>query len=211
MNQPNLSATARTVSTKGALNTLRKQGVIPAVVYGRDREPMAISINEKEFQKAIAGVSESTIVKLNIGGSTFDTFIKERQRDWLKKGRVTHIDFMAIDASKTLRMKVPVHLVGSAVGVREGGILEHAVHEIEVECVAREMPERIEVDVSDLHANHAIHVRELKIPQGVKVHASPEQVVVTVKYAKAEAAVEAPEAAAPEAAAAAPAAAEEKK
>ena len=96
------------------------------------------------------------------------------------------MDFFEVERDVVIRAKVPVHLVGNSVGVREGGILENPVHEIEVECLPKDMPEKFEVDISELHANHSIHVRDIAHADVVKIHSSLDQVVVLVKYAKGE-------------------------
>lgn len=202
MNHPVLNAVARTVTTKGELHSLRREGKIPAVVYGGGQAATHIVFDAKEFQKATAGISESTIIAIDIGGTVKEAFVKERQRNVLTT-EVIHVDFLEVLKDRLLHAKVPLHLVGSAIGVKEGGILETPAHEIEVECLPANLPEKIDIDVSGLHANHSIHVRDITVPKGVKVLTNGELVVALVKFAKAEAVVEA----APAAAAAAPAAA----
>jgi large subunit ribosomal protein L25 len=185
MSQHVVNAAARTISTKGAVNELRRNGSIPAVVYNRHGKATPISLNVREFQKAITGVSESTIIKLNVGTDSFDCLVKDRQLDWLH-GKMVHVDFFEVESGVAMRAKVPVHLKGVPIGVRNGGILENPVHEIEVECMPADMPEKFEIDISGLEANHSIHVRDIKAGSGVKLLSSSEQVVVLVKFAKAE-------------------------
>jgi large subunit ribosomal protein L25 len=204
MTQYVINAGAREISTKGALNDLRRNGGIPAIVYNRHGKATPLSLNAKDFQKAVEGVSESTIIKLNVGDASYDCLVKDRQIDWLH-GKILHVDFFEVEKGVAMRAKVPVHLVGSSIGVRNGGILENPVHEIEVECLPKDMPSKFEVDISALEANHSIHVRDVVHAEGVKILSAADQVVVLVKFAKAEE-VAAPEAA-PAAAAAAPAAA----
>lgn len=184
--QPVLNAEVRTISSKGALNTLRKNGKIPAVMYNRHGTSASIVIDGDEFRKVTKGISESTIIKLLIDGKESECFIKDRQIDWLHS-KLLHIDFFQVERGVSLRVKVPVHLSGTAVGVREGGILENPVHELEVECMPKDVPERFDIDINDLKANHSIHVRDLKLPPAVKVLNSADQVIVLVKYAKGEA------------------------
>jgi len=202
MTQHVINAGAREIGTKGALNDLRKNGGIPAIVYNRHGKVTPLALNAKEFQKAVEGVSESTIVKLNVGTDSYDCLVKDRQIDWLH-GKILHVDFFEVESGVMMRAKVPVHLKGIAAGVRSGGILENPVHDIEVECFPKDMPGKFEIDISALEANHSIHVRDIVHAEGVKILSAADQVVVLVKFAKAEevAAVEA----APAAAAAAPA------
>ncbi len=202
MSQHVLNAGVRELSNKGAVNALRREGKIPAVIYNRQGKTVSLVLDATEFGKATKGVSESTIVKLVVGKDSYSCLIKDRQLDWLK-GTIKHVDFFEVESGVAMRAKVPVHVLGTAVGVREGGILEHPVHEIEVESLPKDMPEKFDIDVSDLKANHSIHVRDIKVGKGVKVLTPEDQVVVLVKYAKGEAvAAEAAPAAAPEAPAA---------
>ncbi|PKL09086.1 MAG: 50S ribosomal protein L25 [Spirochaetae bacterium HGW-Spirochaetae-7] len=185
MSQHVVDAGAREIGTKGALNDLRKNGGIPAVVYNRHGKVTPIVLNEKAFKKAVDGVSESTIIKLNVGSDSFDCLVKDRQLDWLH-GTILHVDFFEVESGVIMRAKVPVHLTGSSIGVRNGGILENPVHDIEVECFPAVMPEKFMIDISELEANHSIHVRDIIHAEGVKILSAPDQVVVLVKFAKAE-------------------------
>lgn len=204
MSQHVITAEPRTLSTKGALNSLRRDGRIPAVMYNRHGKSVPLALGAKDFSKAVIGVSESTIVQLQVGADSFECLIKDRQLDWLR-GKIDHVDFFEVEKDVVIRAKVPVHLIGNSIGVREGGILENPVHEIEVECLPRDMPGKFEVDISELHANHSIHVRDITHADVVRIHSSLDQVVVLVKYAKGEA-TETEEAEAPAAVPAEPAA-----
>ena len=204
MNQSVITAVPRSQTTKGELNKLRAQGQIPAVIYGGGEAATQILLDEKEFLKIASGISESTILGIDIGGIKKRAFVKARQRDCLTT-KIIHVDFLEVISGRMLHARVPLHLIGIPVGVREGGVLENPAHEIEVECDPDHLPEKIDVDVSELHANHSIHVRELKIGDKVKVLSSPELVVAVVKYMKEEV-VAAPVAAAAPVDGAAPAA-----
>lgn len=185
MSQHVVNAAARELTTKGAVNALRRNGGIPAIVYNRHGTVKTVSLAAKEFQKAVEGVSESTIITLNVGSESHQCLIKDRQLDWLH-GKILHVDFFEVESGVMMRAKVPVHLVGSAIGVRNGGILENPVHEVEVECFPKDMPGRFEIDISALEANHSIHVRDIVAGKDVKVLSAADQVVVLVKFAKAE-------------------------
>ena len=211
MSQPVLNATIRPAGGKGDARRLRAAGKIPAVVYNHKGESRVLSVDAREFAQQTVGATESTLIKLMIDGAAVEAFVKDRQLDW-RNGALVHIDFYEVQKGTAMKAHVTVHLAGIPVGVRAGGILENPVHELEVECMPKDLPARIEIDVSGLEANHSIHVRDLgtKYP-GVKFLSSGDQVVAVVKYAKAEAAAEVPAEAAPaEAAPAAPAAAEPK-
>ncbi len=186
MSQTLLTAVSRPTATKGQVRRLRAEGKLPAVIYDRHGQSRPILLDGAEFAKAVAGVSESTILKLNIDGKTTEAFIKDRQVNWLR-GTLLHVDFFEVEQDQTIRARVSIHLQGVPVGVREGGILESPVHEVEVECLPRDLPGKIELDVSGLEANHSIHVRDISLPN-VKILNSGDQVVALVKFAKIEAA-----------------------
>ena len=183
---------------------IRKNGRIPAVIYGRSGKSVSIDLDSTEFIQGTKGISESTIVKVDVSGKSYEAFVKGTQRN-IVDGKILHIDFYEVESGIALRAKVSLHLHGNPIGVREGGMLENPVHEIEVECLPKDLPERIDIDISELKTNQSLHVRDIALAEGVKLLSNPDQVVALVKFAKAEvAAAAAPDAAA---AAAAPAAA----
>jgi large subunit ribosomal protein L25 len=184
---------------------IRKSGRIPAVIYGRSGKAVSIDLDSVEFIQGTKGISESTIVNVEVSGKSYEAFVKGTQRNIID-GKILHIDFYEVESGVALRAKVSVHLHGNPIGVREGGMLENPVHEVEVECLPKDLPERLDIDISGLKANQSLHVRDIPLAAGVKLLSNPDQVVALVKFAKAEAvAVVTPDAAA--AAAATPAAA----
>jgi len=208
-----LQAKNRQKSGSAESRRIRRNGRIPAVIYGRSGKSVSIDLDAVEFTKGTKGISESTIVKVEVDGKSYDAFVKDTQRNIID-GNILHIDFYEVESGVSLRAKVSVILHGNPIGVREGGMLENPLHEIEIECLPKDLPERIELDISGLKTNQSIHVRDIPLAGEVKLISNPDQVVALVKFAKAEAAVAAaPEAAAAPAAgaAAAPAAAGDKK
>ncbi|GHT48102.1 50S ribosomal protein L25 [Spirochaetia bacterium] len=191
---------------------LRKEGRIPGIIYGHNGT-IAVDLDAKEFAGGIRGISESTIVKVDVDGTGHDAFVKDTQRNIIN-GNILHVDFYEIEMGKALRTHVSVHTFGNPIGVRDGGVLETPLHDIEVECLPKDLPEIIKVDISTLGVNQTIHVKDLKLGSDVKLISSEDQVVALVKFAKTDAKAEAAAAAAVAAAAtpAAPsAAATEKK
>jgi large subunit ribosomal protein L25 len=182
---------------------VRRSGRIPAVIYGRSGKAVSIDLDASEFVKGTKGISESTIVKVEVEGKGYDAFVKGTQRN-IVDGNILHIDFYEVEAGVALRARVPIILHGNPVGVREGGMLETPLHEIDIECLPKDLPERIEIDISGLKANNSLYVRDVPLAEGIKLLTNPDLVVALVKFAKAEAAAAATEA--PAAAAAAPAA-----
>jgi large subunit ribosomal protein L25 len=197
-----LQAKGRQKGGSAESRRIRKNGRIPAVIYGRSGKSVSIDLDATEFLKGTKGISESTIVKVSIDGKEYDAFVKGTQRNIID-GNILHIDFYEVESGVALRAKVPVILHGNPIGVREGGMLETPLHEIEVECLPKDLPERIEMDISELKANHSMHVRDIPLAQGIKLLSNPDQVIALVKFAKIEVVAEpTPEEAAAAAAAA---------
>ena len=178
MERKTLSAQERLELKKGASGRLRRSGKIPAVLYGHSGTS-PITIDNREFSHKFKQISENTIINLQVGEKAYDVLVKDFQEDILK-GRITHIDFYEIERGKVLRAKVPVHIRGSAPGVREGGILETLSHELEVECLPKDLPESIDVDISGLEIGMSIHVSDLELAEELKILTSPDQVVALV-------------------------------
>jgi large subunit ribosomal protein L25 len=194
MEQKTLSAESRVKLGKGESGRLRRRGRIPAVVYGH-QEPLAVSVDAHEFDTKFHHISESTIIRLAVGGQEREVLIRDFQEDAVG-GHITHIDFYEVDKTRVLRTHVRVELTGAPVGVKEGGLLEHFVHEVEVECLPASLPEKLVLEVSELRLGKSLHVRELPPVEGVRILNSPEQVVCAVVHKRLE--VEKPvEAAAP--------------
>lgn len=184
MDYKTISAEVRTELRKSAAKKMRNEGRIPAVIYGHN-EPINISVDEKEFTKKFDKISESTIITVTVGKKSYSVLVKDFQDD-IVTSRIQHVDFFEIEKGKTLRTNVTVHIEGTAKGVREGGVLEQRLHELEVECLPKDIPEMITVDVSSLEAGDAIHVADIEIPKGVKVLNILEQTIVSVTLIKEE-------------------------
>jgi large subunit ribosomal protein L25 len=169
----------------------RAEGLIPAVVYGHS-EPKHILVNRREFKTVFKHITESEIITLKLGKEEVQVLVKDYQSD-IVRGELMHLDFFEIEKGKSLKTRVPLHVHGTPIGVREGGILEAPLHELDIECLPKDLPSSIEVDISNLGATSAIHVRELEVPEGVHVLTNGDQVVAAVTHAKAEVTEEAEE------------------
>jgi large subunit ribosomal protein L25 len=191
MEQKTLSASARSELKSGAARRLRRAGKIPAVVYGH-RDPVPVTIDALEFIREFKVISESQIIQLSVDGENYDVLIKDYQEDILT-GALEHIDFFEIEAGKALRTHISVHVHGSPIGVREGGILEQPLYEVEIECLPKDIPDRFEVDVTELGIGDSIHVSDLVAPEGVKILTSEENVIALVAMARMEVVEEAEE------------------
>ena len=186
MSQVVLKARNRENKGKGEARKIRRAGRIPAVLYGRSGKSVSIDLDTLEFLSGVKGISESTIVKVEVDGKPYEAFVKDTQRN-IMDGKILHVDFYEVESGVSLRAKVSIQLKGNAIGVREGGVLEFPLHEIEVECLPKDLPERIELDISNLGANQSIHVRNLVLAEGVRVITNSDQVITLVKFAKEEA------------------------
>jgi large subunit ribosomal protein L25 len=189
-----LAAQVRVDFNKGANNRLRKLGFIPAVVYGH-KQNLHVSIGAHEFATKFRHITESEIINLKVGSSEHSVLIKDYQRNILRN-EVLHLDFYEVSSDQLLRTRVPVRIVGTPVGVREGGILEHTIHEFDVECLPAKLPDHFEVDVTSLVVGHVIHVRDVPVPEGVRILNNPDQVVAGITHARVEVAAPAAEVAA---------------
>jgi large subunit ribosomal protein L25 len=164
---------------------IRKQGRIPAIVYGHKQAPQPISIDRGSIWQMLKASTHLAELQWDGGGEI--VLVKDIQWDHLGK-EILHVDFARVSADESVDAVVRLDIRGEAPGVAEGGVLEHLVHSIHVLCPARAIPDSIKVDVGDLHLNKAIHLRELALPEGVKAKGDPEQLIVhvTSKVTRAE-------------------------
>ncbi|MGH7379524.1 MAG: 50S ribosomal protein L25 [Candidatus Methylomirabilales bacterium] len=184
-----LVAERRTERRKAAAKRLRRAGRIPAVLYG-EGEPLLLSVSPKALQ-GVLEAGENVIINLQVkmdgGVESRKVLVKELQIDPVREMPL-HADFLGISMTRVIAVKVPVELTGIPVGVTtKGGILEHALWELEVKCLPAAIPERVTLDVSALDLGDALHVKDLKVPEGVVVEADPEQVVAMVSAPRVEA------------------------
>ncbi len=197
MSSATLSATLRSDTGKGVARKLRQNGEIPAVIYGHGREPQALTVNAREFDRLIRTVAYgSTVIDLDMAGTSAKSLIREIQRHPFKK-QVMHVDFQEVVAGETIALKCPLVYVGTPYGVRvDGGIFDQILHELNIEALPSNIPDHITVDVTDLHVGHAMHISDLTMPAGVRVMDDVEQTVCIVqppKQAPVEVADVAPE------------------
>jgi large subunit ribosomal protein L25 len=174
-----LTANARTATGKGAARTLRQSGQIPGVIYGHAREAQPLVLNAREFDRLMEHVTASTVIDLDIGGKTSKTLIREIQRHPYKK-EVLHVDFLELVAGEKVTVEIPIVYVGTAQGVKDGGVLEQIKHELTVEADPTTLPEHIEVDVSALTIGHTLYVRDVRVPEGATVQDDPDSPVAVV-------------------------------
>jgi len=182
-----LSAMTRTGSGKGAARSLRRDGKLPAVIYGHAREPLSLAVPEREFERLLEKfAAENTVIELSIDGAMSRTLIREIQRHPVKRN-VLHVDFQELVAGERMVVRIPIVLTGTAEGVRNsGGILSQIMQELECRVDPLNMPGHIDVDVTDVSIGHSIHVSEMTIPEGVEVLDLPDATVCIVAAPKVE-------------------------
>jgi large subunit ribosomal protein L25 len=183
-----VNAKGRDDRGKNAARRLRRQGLVPGIVYGGKGGNIAVAVDPKALQKVLRSeAGRNTILKLDIAGAgATNAILKDLQVDPIKDN-LLHADFYRIAMDVAIRVTVPINIRGEARGVKvDGGILELITREIEVECLPGDIPERIDVDVSDLGLNGALRVSDLPANAKVKILESPDQVVVHVVSIKEE-------------------------
>lgn len=165
----NLNATPRAETGKGAARKLRRAQRIPGVVYGHRREPQSLAVDTRELERLLEQVApETTVVELQIDGRTTRTLIREIQRHPFKR-EILHVDFQELVAGELITVDVPIVLIGSPEGVRAGGTLDMVLREITVEVDPSNIPNHVDLDVTALGLNDSLHVRDLKVAEGVTI------------------------------------------
>ena len=182
-----LSASARKGSGKGASRSLRRDGRLPAIIYGHAREPLSLSVPEREFERLLEKfAAENTVIELSIDGAMSRTLIREIQRHPVRRN-VLHVDFQELVAGERMVVRIPITLQGTPEGVRNnGGILSQILQELECRVDPLNMPGHIDVDVTNVSIGHSIHVSEITIPEGVEVLDDPESTICIVAAPKVE-------------------------
>ncbi|MCP3968069.1 MAG: 50S ribosomal protein L25 [Lentisphaerae bacterium] len=183
-----LSVTPRSEFGKNASRRARRAGMIPAVVYSHGKEGDALFVDSSEW--AVLSNHDFNLVTLIDGKKKTAALVKEVQINYLKN-QVVHIDFQAVKANEAVTATVPVHAaLGEAAGIAQGGMLEQAVHEIEVKCLPSKLPESIEVDISGLEMEQSVHVRDIELPEDVELTSDGDLVVFAIAKPAAETSAE---------------------
>jgi large subunit ribosomal protein L25 len=175
-----LKATKREGAGKGVARKLRAAGRVPAVLYGHGMAPVSIALDSKELFRALHGsAGANVLVDLIVDGKQHLALPREIQRDHVR-GLYLHVDFLAVRRDEKVAVGVPIRVVGEAPGVRGGGVLEHHLWELRVECLPGEVPDGIEADVSSLQVGDSLKVSDIVLPKGVTVLTPAEESVLGV-------------------------------
>lgn len=181
MQQAKLEAQQRNTFGKQNARDLRKEGRVPAVLYGRAQDTLAIQVNERTFKQFLRTYGENVIINMEVGaGDTETVIIKEIQRHPVDKQKLIHADFIRISLDEPVTSAVPVVIVGSPPGVQEGGVLEIPLRQVTLHCLPMQMPNDITIDVSHLDIGDSVTVSELTLDEEIDILDEPERTIAMV-------------------------------
>ncbi len=176
MERYGLKAEIREETGKGVARQLRRDGLLPGVVYGRNRVPQPLVINPDDLKQKMGG---NAIFDLDLNGAQETVMIKEVQRDPVS-GEYLHIDFLHITMDEKITVSIPINLTGEAAGVKEGGVLQQLLREISIECLPLDIPEELTLDISSLDLGDSLLVSDIEVPEDIEIVTPLEEVVVTI-------------------------------
>ncbi len=184
MAQSTLVVTKRVRLGKGGSKKVREEGRIPAILYGKGSEPIPLIIDPSELKTALdtdAGINTLLELRIEEEGSetTKLTFLRDVQYNHITSMPV-HFDFQELRMDKRIRVKVPVRITGRSKGVKEGGLLEEIIRDIEVECLPGDIPNSFDLDVTELDLNHSLHVSDIEVDEKVEILNDPKSPIVSV-------------------------------
>ncbi|MCR4395187.1 MAG: 50S ribosomal protein L25 [Candidatus Saccharicenans sp.] len=184
-----IKAEKRTDLGKNASGRLRRQGLVPAILYGQSMVSVPLSLKKKDIIEILKSeTGENTIFRVAYDSEEKDVMIKEVQINPVTD-ELTHVDLISISMDKPVRVSVPVELVGEPVGVKvEGGLVDFLLRELDIECLPREIPESIKIDISPLHLHQSFKVMNLELPTGIKILHEPQTAIVVISSVAEEAA-----------------------
>ncbi len=178
-----LAGKLRTETGKSATRKIRNDEAMPAVMYGL-KDNISMIVNPKELKKLIEAKGRNVLIELKIeGDSNRNVVLKEFQSHPLRSGWL-HADFLEVDVSKKIRVKVPVVLVGNSPGEKQGGLVNHILRNLEVDSLPTNIPEKVEVQMNEVELNQVVHVSDLNAGEGVEIINDPNDAVVTVHVEK---------------------------
>ncbi|HLW16092.1 MAG TPA: 50S ribosomal protein L25 [Actinomycetota bacterium] len=174
-----LKAEVRQERGKGPARRLRAAGKVPATVYGRGMDAVAVTVDARELDHTLStDAGANVLIDLKVGSDTHLTLARALDRHPIR-GTILHVDFLKIARDVAITVDVPVHFDGEAKGVKEGGVLEHHLWQLHVECLPGNVPERINIDVSAMDIGSIIRVSDVRVPDGVTVLNGEEEIIVT--------------------------------
>lgn len=179
-----IEAQKRNKIDKASRSALRKEGKVPAIFYSKHHEPMAVQVLERAIHPLVF-TAKTHLITLNVEGhDELDCIIKDVQFDPTTE-KIVHIDLLGLKKGEKIEIEVPVQLVGSAIGIKEGGILQHTLHKVQIECLPADIPEHLEIDVTNLKLGQAIHISDLSYDNLTLLN-NPEAIIASVTHPKVE-------------------------
>ena len=174
-----LQATERTDKRRGTLTKIRKEGNVPAIVYGAKKENTSIYLSEIDLLKTIKDVGRNGVISLDVNGNTQNVIVTDYQVDPLKNGFI-HVDFLAVDMSKEVTANVNVNLVGDAAGVKDGGVMQQSLFEVSIAAKPADIPPSIDIDVTNLQVADTITVADIKELGNFTVNHEEDEVIASI-------------------------------
>ena len=179
-----IEAQKRNKIDKASRSALRKEGKVPAIFYSKHHEPMPVQVSERAIHPLVF-TSKTHLITLNVEGhDELDCIIKDVQFDPTTE-KIVHIDLLGLKKGEKIEIEVPVQLVGSAIGIKEGGILQHTLHKVQISCLPVDIPEHLEIDVTNLKLGQAIHISDLSYDNLTLLN-NPESIIASVTHPKVE-------------------------
>ena len=180
MAEKKLSANLRDGGGKGSARKLRAQGQVPAILYGHGMDPVKVAIDDRDLYHVLhTDAGTNVLVDLHVGKDQHLAMPREIQRDHIR-GQFLHVDFLVVRRDEVINVDVPVHLVGESHGVKEGGVVEHHLWDLKVECLPTNVPQSIEADITALGIGEILTVAQISVPSGVTVLTPSEETIVSV-------------------------------
>jgi large subunit ribosomal protein L25 len=192
MQHVKLAAESRANTGKGAARALRRAGKVPATIYGHGMPTRSLAVVHTELGKLLETIGgEAALLDVAIDGKApVKALVREVQRNPVRRSDVIHLDLYAVTENEPITVEIPVHIVGTAEGVRnQGGVLDHHLHRITLKVLPGDIPDHIEVDVTNLMVNHAIHIADITVAKG-EILNDPTVSIVSVVVSRAEVAAE---------------------
>lgn len=181
MERLQVQATNRVDAPKGHLNRLRAQGMVPAIIYGQKEAPVLVTVNTKDITAIVQSAGGiNTLVDLTVGGKKDTVMIKELTRDIILSERFTHVDFLRISLKNKLEVQVHVVLIGDAEGTKDGGIVQQPLREVALKCLPTDIPDSLELDITNLKVGESLSVADLTVPPGTEFITDASEAVVTI-------------------------------
>jgi large subunit ribosomal protein L25 len=179
-----LTANTRTVINKTSRSSLRKNGRVPGIFYSRHNKPIAIDVLEKSI-KPLVFTASTNLISLNVDGKEeFECVIKDVQFDPVTE-KIVHIDLLGLTKDETFELEVPILYLGSPVGIKEGGILQQVLHKLQIECLPKDIPQHLDINIENLKLGQSIHIADLNY-ENIKILNPADAVVAAVTHPKVE-------------------------